>query len=777
MPKVLTEKPRRDDWHGKCFHAPSSMFWVVAPVTLRRVTPLHLKECTMAITMQGSWTVAVKSKSARRPQRFIVSGATSGNGVYEGKTSTPPVLVTGDAWAVTIQNNPGDGFVTSAEQITFPTQSAGLYRFDIQSDDGGGAGSGDEDFNDLVLTCSTPVSASDFLVYGNVKCYEGFCVNPCYPGFFVIDSWEVLDEVRKRPMLHRLLEELYPERLYEVRPEIGPTPDPPPFRPMMLPLTGDSALPSKKAQVLRVTQDESRSKRSKKGEENSARVTTAGSVVLYQPELLALGIDTVELGSLLDRVYPIRCTTKPMAGEVLRFLEYDRTNAEKAGGAYTGEGGRETLGVCVTDRRGNYIFRFQHAADFTGDVEAPIDLAPGEDIVVQIRPDVIVQILDAAAPDGVVYESAPYWNVPLFRRINICKSGCRRLPTACQGSHAIQAIGNIDIGAPQSGQPSWAPRVGFSNTLNAEGRITADNPDAPSARCAAWGGTLDFYACFLDHPDVTHYTIRYRRPGESWKFFQEVLRHEKTAKVGIPGYIGDSIGPIDKALHVGGGSPVAAKAYLNIENNVDFRLHNRDRKARISTWIYAPQPTEVFFRIEGYDIDGKRVSGTVDTIKLSIDNTLPDFAISSVQMDSQLGGDCALFTVPDSDPGAPLTVRFKANQTQGFLNAYSLGVRRGNIGNLPIDNLGPADIAGSYTHGSNDLICARFRGTLDDSEVDGAGYVTTDIEPKNGASWLNGQPFCTFAVQLSCSKRVTNGYNTAVIGYGPKQYLLGIQAS
>ncbi|MEM7584854.1 MAG: hypothetical protein AAF560_15790, partial [Acidobacteriota bacterium] len=406
-----------------------------------------------------------------------------------------------------------------------------------------------------------------------------------------------------------------------------------------------------------------------------------------------------------------------------------------------------------------------------------LDVAPGENVVVQLRPDVIVQILDAAAPDGVIYESAPYWNIPLFRRINICKRGCRRLPTACQGSRAIQAIGNIDIGAPLSGQPTAAPRVGFSNTLNAEGRITADNPDAPQARCAAWGGTLDFYACFLDHPEVTHYTIRYRRPGEGWQFFQEPLRHEKTAKVGIPGYIGDPIGPFDLPLGVGGGAPEAAKGYLNIENDPDFRLRNRDRKARISTWIYAPQPAEVFFRIEGYDSNGNRVGATVDTIKLSIDNTAPDFGIASVQMGTQTGSDCALFTVPDSDPGEPLTVRFKANQAQGFLNRFGITVRRGNAGNISINNLGPGDIAGSYTHGSNDLICARFRGTLDDPNVDGAGYVTADIEPQSTAGWLQGETFCTFAVQLGCSKRVTNGYNSAVTGYGARQYLLGIQTA
>ena len=47
----------------------------------------------MAITMQGNWTVSVKSKDAAFPQRFLISGAVSGNGTYDGKTSTPPVFV------------------------------------------------------------------------------------------------------------------------------------------------------------------------------------------------------------------------------------------------------------------------------------------------------------------------------------------------------------------------------------------------------------------------------------------------------------------------------------------------------------------------------------------------------------------------------------------------------------------------------------------------------------------------------------------------------------
>src|SRR4029079_9463128 len=99
----------------------------------------------MAIPMQGSWTVSVKAKNADFPQRFIIAGADSGNGTYAGALSTSPVLVTGAHWRIQIQNDPGGGFIDSADQIKFPTVSGGQYRFDIESNDAGG----DEDFNDL----------------------------------------------------------------------------------------------------------------------------------------------------------------------------------------------------------------------------------------------------------------------------------------------------------------------------------------------------------------------------------------------------------------------------------------------------------------------------------------------------------------------------------------------------------------------------------------------------------------------------------------------------
>jgi len=82
-------------------------------------------------------------------------------------------------------------------------------------------------------------------------------------------------------------------------------------------------------------------------------------------------------------------------------------------------------------------------------------------------------------------------------------------------------------------------------------------------------------------------------------------------------------------------------------------------------------------------------------------------------------------------------------------------------------------------HG-DDLACSSFEGTFDDPTHNGSGQVTVDIiaSVAEGSRWLQpGQPFCTFAVNLGCSVRKTNGYNSAVQSAGTQQYLLGIQAS
>ncbi len=744
----------------------------------------------MSITMQGSWTVSVKSKNASYPQRFKIAGAASGNGTYSGVVSTPPVLVTGGSWSITIQNNPGSGYVDSADQIKFPAISGGLYRFDIESNDAGP----DQDFNDLILTCSTPQTATDFVLYGSVSYYSSGCLfNPCYPRWVIIDSYASLAEAVKYPVLKGLLEKHYPDRLKQVPPHIGPIPDPPPFRPLAIPLQEEGLLPPKQAQAFKTITVETRSVTSKSKE----TVKLSSSIVPMQSFNLtkatpsaSVDFDRLAVASLVDKFLPL-CETGPLNGVVLRFQEYDRTNAELSGGAYTGTGNREDLGTCATDRNGNYIFRFTRSISDIA-LEASVDVAPGEDVSVQALPDVIVQLLDPMAPTGVSYESAPYWNVPLFKRIDICvPKSSAALPKACQGQNAIQAIGNIFIGAPQLD----GTRTGFNNYLGVEGRITAKNSLGPQTRCAAWAGTLDYFACFLDQPTVTQYTIRFRRrlPNRSWTsgaFFQQEYRHPKIANIGLPNYNGDLVGPFDRSLAIDGGPLVQAKAYDNIETNAAWVFTRRDRKAQISSWYYAPTPGPVQFRIEGYTASGTKVAVADDTITLYIDNSGPVLLIDeNITMGVQTLGNCALFTLPSGQENAPLTVRFKVDHEKGFLNGYGLSANKGATGNfglLPLSYPQPIPSppnppqplppyrARAYQHG-DDLACSQLRGTFDDPAVNAVtGFVTVDVSPASGA-WLEPtQTFCAFSINLSCSTRVTNGYSGGN-SYYATPILIGIQ--
>jgi hypothetical protein len=750
----------------------------------------------MAINMQGSWTVSVKSVEAFEPaQRFVVSGAASGNGTYVAAATTPPVHVTGDHWSISVQMNRGSGFVEIADQITFPVVTSGEYHFDIQAN----SPPNDPVFDDVILTCSTPVTLEDYIIYGNVSYYSDSCIfNPCFLPFLVIDTPAALAAALRNPTLKVPIQMLYPDRVALRIPPI-PLPDPPPFSPLVIPLREQTAIPSQVGQVFTVARKTTQSAKAKAAAPADAApaATSAKSLTLSQATLKTVDFDRVAVSGIVDHLFRF-CQTGVLPGASLRFQEYDRTNAELAGGSYTGTGSRENLGVGATDRNGNYIFRFSRTlAQYIH--EAQVDVAPGEDVFTQILPDVIVTLLDYMRAGGYCYESAPYWNIPFLKQINVCvPSSCvGRIPTACQGHSAIQGIGNINIGdvkagyvAPPGSPPGYGPRVGFSNSLGEEGRITAKDTtttDVPQARCAAWFSSLDFYACFLDHPEVAYYTMRWRKHlplYQSWNFFTEEYRHPKPANEGTPGYHGDLVGPqLGVSLHIDGGGAVLAPAYLNIENDPNWRLKDRDRKAVITSTIYAPAgaPGPIDLRIEGYDSSGHKVAQADDTITLYIDNSNPDYWIDSVTMadpvshTTEVGGVCALFNL-HGEANTPLTVRFKANQFERFLNRYDLGVRKGNSGGFAIDDNGPGLLSAAYVH-TDDLSCNSLEGTFDDPTHDGSGFVFADIVATNG-HWLDpGQPFCTFAIQLSCSVRVTNGYNQAVYGYGPTEYLLGIQAT
>lgn len=721
----------------------------------------------MAIPMQGSWTISVKSKDAAFSQRFVIAGADSGNGTYVGEVGTPAISVIGDNWRIQIQNNPGSGFVNSVEQVKFPTASGLQYQFDIESNDGGG----DNDFNDLILTCATPVTKTDFIVYGNATSYSGRCFAPCWQGWFVIDSYSALVEALGYPAIRKAIETVYPER---VRIKPIPQPDPPPFVPMLIPLNDDRLIPEKRVQFIRLPKAELQQIQGAKGTdviEQGFSVRTAA--ITAATEKSNSLIDRIAIGSIVDKLRPL-CSTESLAGFPVSFEEYDRTSTELAGGAYSGTGVRESLGQTVTDRNGNYIFRFSRSiAEFIH--ETDVDVGPAEDEVVQSMPDLIAKLLDAMAPGGVAFESAPYWNVPVLKRIDLCFRKPAR--TGCQGGRNIQALGAI--------------RLGISNTtFDSDGRITCTDtslPDVPQARCAAWSGQVRLFGCFIGSGTaVTQYTIRHRRRiGLSfgpWEFYQEAMFLQRIGFV-TP----QQIGPFDRPLEVvNGGGLVPAKAYDNIEQNLAWAASDWFLKAVISTGggspAYAPSPGTVQFQIQGYDAAGAFVVGATDTVTMYIDNTTPVLDLQSVRMGSQSGGDCALFSLTGEPNPAKLIVLFKAIQNQGFLGSYSLSVRKGNIGGFAIaTTTGPMGepsgaLSHAYTHGSA-LSCGQLFGTRtpDEPLANSADYVTAYIVPSSG-NWLEaGQPFCTFSVNIGATMRRTNGYNSAEQSFGPETYLLGIQ--
>lgn len=693
----------------------------------------------MAITMQGAWTISVKSKNASFPQRFLIQGSDSADGVYPGETGSPAVNVTGAQWSITIQHNP-TGPVTwlpSAERVTNPALAGSQITFDIQSNDSGG----DHDYDDLVLTCSTAANDSEFVLYGNVRTYEGFCFNPCFRfPWLVIDTAQHLRELLNYPAVGKVIEELYPERAKAIRRPF-PEPDPPPFRPIMIPLSAFTEEPKAAFENVRFN-------------ESGAVATPAKSLTTFSR--LSLGASVFDrisphvrdLSKLLDRIR-FRCSVKDQPGLLLRFLEYDRTADELAGGAYSGEGDRQVLGLTVTDEQGNYIFRFTRTlADIADEVD---DVPSGGVLADELRPDILVQIVGGTS---VLFETGLHTNIPNLKRIDICvpESVINPGPTACQGGRAIQAIGNIFTIS------------GVGNTLDAAGRITATHSSGPQITRGAWAGRLDLFACFTDQSAVKYYTIRFRKPGSGWSFVQEEYTHVFIPFIGDPSHPAHKVGPFTRALTIDGVTDPNAPAYNNIESDPQWLATHRLRKVQLSSSVYADQlyltdhAGSVEFKIEGYDASGNKVAGAEDTITLYIDNRPITGDIDSIALGGIAPGECGLFELPTAN--ATLTIRFKADHPGGFAQRYYLDVRRGSNTAVPVSDttapVQPLDQAyNEATHGN--FFFGTFNGVAPDSD----NYVLAELQANSGAWLPSDKNFCAFAFELWGVRRTTNGYHLA----------------
>ena len=702
----------------------------------------------MSLAMQGIWTVSVKSKNAAFPQRFTIAGASSGNGTHVASAATPPVTATGPSWTITIEAEAGTVWKPSAMRFKTPVLSNSLVKVDIESDDVGG----DQDFNDLILTCTMPQSAADFLVYGHATAYSGFCTyNPCFRFSLVIDSIEQLVQALKNPVARAALEKLYPE---VVLPGLKNPPDPGPLRtftPLMLPTPRSPGLPARAFQVTRA-----------RGEVNTRQLVQSHAASSSQLDSAL----TARLGVLLDgfQRQRLRCTTTTLGHYGLRFQEYDRTASELGGGAYTGTGDRENLGVTATDPFGNYVFRFSRSlSDFID--EALNDVAVGEDATVQALPDLIVQVLGAGQIPAA--ETACHFNVQNLQRIDICVPDVNIvLPSSCVDNKILTFIGKISL-------------TSSLNSLDATGRITAHSSagNAPTIDCGVWWGNLDLWGCF-GNPTMACYTVRSRPLGSGasdWQFhaFDELRE--------VGGGLSKKIGPFfDLALAVPF-DPTALKVtcprYLNAELDPTIVQPGAFLKSTLGSGGFAAGPYEV--RIDVYNAAGDFLKGESHT--LFVDNAYPTVVISGISLAGVpviIGGaGCTLQTLAPSELSGNLDVRFKVDHSNGAILNYAVGVGRCNEGNpFPVAYLSGGQPSFSWVHDGS-VNCEtppNFRqGTIEDPDNDGTGFVTTTLAPNS--PWLGAtENFTILRVSISYNWRATTGYqNVSGTTLGP--FVWGIQ--
>jgi len=113
----------------------------------------------MPIQIQGNWTITVQVKNPLAlPQRFIITGAQTGNGTYNGFVGATPVFVTGNNWTLNIQAN--EDYELNGQWINSTIrpgqiQTIGTNRvLLIESEDL----IQDNSFDDLVLRLTQPIA-------------------------------------------------------------------------------------------------------------------------------------------------------------------------------------------------------------------------------------------------------------------------------------------------------------------------------------------------------------------------------------------------------------------------------------------------------------------------------------------------------------------------------------------------------------------------------------------------------------------------------------------
>jgi hypothetical protein len=388
----------------------------------------------------------------------------------------------------------------------------------------------------------------------------------------------------------------------------------------------------------------------------------------------------------------------------------------------------------------------------------------------------------------VLYESAPYYNVPNLYRLDLCLPESQVPVTSiCFNGNLIGSLGNVFIGGNQNttGSTSVAAldRNGYNNHLRPDGKITVHNSQAGfGVDCACWVSMIDVKGCMYNtqrratDPIIKHYTIRYSKDGVHWQFVTESYLHPIFSKRNLPNYNGDLVGPFPATLMVDGVSTPNTPSYKNIQaevfhDGIDWEFTNLDRYMQLHSAIYqGTQPGTVYFKVEGYDAAGNLVPGAKDLIALYIDNNALGFSLDNVWFVDDgvniIKAECNLYRMKDGSLNTPLRIKFKANDQWGFLDNYDLNISKCGAGFPVVESL-PGISEGSNPGNTDGNNCPGYRGTAEMSKFGdlNSHEITYSPAPVPTKKWLEStESYTVYYVGLSAAKRETNGYNTGING-------------
>lgn len=666
----------------------------------------------MSIKLNGQWKVRVSDKSAAFDQRIVISGTTNGkDGVYPYKGFGTKTLEGG--FGIQIQYEKGDAWYNSLMRIGNVSQSDSNVCMEIQSDDN--VGSGDLDFNDLVLDAEKEILENEYCLWGHIRKYSGCYFNPCLFPRIVID--DLLHASKKLPKdFIGKIDPFLPER-----PPVD-FPDPPPPPPW-----------DYKATRVEVPENLAKELIYSKGTENKRGMfRTTGIKTLKDPAIEAYDISeavNIEAGEIVGQTilnkFRRRCLIEPFPGAIIRILDYDPGPGESTGQLFSGTGNKDILGHVITDDYGFYLFCFTW---------------PHPHINLK-KPDVMLQFMkiNEEGTPSVVMESHISWNIDKLQRKDFCIPAnlAEDSPTddIIIPSRIFQYTGNLPVSR-------------ITQTGSEKGYATSETGDLVSVIKAPFGGVLYLKGSFHDFPSVKSYRITYHTTDNPDGNISETL-----LLTPLNYYNTDfdlvTVGPGPLVF-----SDIPVDAYPVMNENYQYsHPFGRQYFAYINTNTLKTGKMKtglLHIQIKGLDAAGSEVAGAVDQFTVRIDNVPPVPEIMPITPATGPALGCGLIEITDPNGTFPLT--FRVSDADGHLHKYYFRMFKCHNNRIGNDH---------YTDTYSTLKPLRWYGTIDDASSTWDGWKTVTM-PNEGELFTPsevaaGVHFVAVSVELWAISRSTDG--------------------